>query len=32
MVGAYATWAVQQAFRSLAPGAFDYYLAAVPFR
>jgi urea transport system permease protein len=31
MVGAYATWGVQQAFRSLAPGAFDYYLVvAVP--
>ena len=31
MVGAYATWAVQQAFRSLAPGAFDYYLVvAIP--
>jgi urea transport system permease protein len=26
MVGAYATWAVQQAFRAWLPGAFDYYL------
>lgn len=26
MVGAYATYSVQQAFRAWAPGAFDYYL------
>ena len=26
MVGAYATYCVQQAFRAWAPGAFDYYL------
>ncbi len=26
MVGAYATWAVQTAVRSFAPGLFDYYL------
>jgi urea transport system permease protein len=32
MIGAYATWAVQNAFRAwLPPGAFDYYvLAAIP--
>jgi urea transport system permease protein len=31
MVGAYATYCVQQAFRAWAPGAFDYYLwLAVP--
>ena len=31
MVGAYATYSVQQAFRAWAPAAFDYYLwAALP--
>jgi urea transport system permease protein len=31
MMGAYATWLVQGAFRQWLPGAFDYYvLAAVP--
>jgi urea transport system permease protein len=31
MIGAYATYAVQNLFRAHAPGAFDYYLwAAVP--
>ena len=28
MIGAYATWGVQWAFRRAAPGAFDWYLAA----
>ena len=28
MIGAYATWAVQSAFRAFAPGAFNWYLAA----
>jgi len=31
MIGAYATWGVQNAFRAWFPGAFDWYvLAAVP--
>ncbi len=31
MIGAYATWLVQNAFRSLFPGAFDAYIvAAIP--
>lgn len=31
MIGAYTTWAVQNLFRSLWPGAFDWYiLAAIP--
>jgi urea transport system permease protein len=31
MIGAYATWLVQNVFRSLWPGAFDaYILAAIP--
>jgi urea transport system permease protein len=31
MVGAYATWLVQNAFRQFLPGAFDWYvLAAIP--
>jgi urea transport system permease protein len=31
MIGAYATYAVQNLFRSLLPGAFDWYiLAAIP--
>ncbi len=31
MIGAYATWLVQNAFRAWLPGAFDYYmLVAVP--
>ncbi|HET9752105.1 MAG TPA: urea ABC transporter permease subunit UrtB, partial [Myxococcales bacterium] len=31
MVGSYATWLVQNAFRRAAPGAFDWYLlAAIP--
>ena len=31
MIGAYATWLVQNAFRSLWPGAFDAYIvAAIP--
>jgi len=32
MLGAYATYVVQQTFRSYCPGAIDYYLlAAIPF-
>ena len=31
MIGAYATWLVQNAFKAIAPGAFDaYILAAIP--
>jgi urea transport system permease protein len=31
MIGAYATWLVQNLFRSLLPGAFDWYIvAAIP--
>ena len=31
MIGAYATWMVQNLFRSYAPGAFDYYIwLAIP--
>ena len=31
MIGAYATWLVQNLFRSYAPGAFDYYIwLAIP--
>jgi urea transport system permease protein len=31
MIGAYATWLVQDAFRHFVPGAFDYYIVvAVP--
>jgi urea transport system permease protein len=31
MIGAYATWLVQNAFRTYAPGAFDWYIvAAIP--
>jgi urea transport system permease protein len=31
MIGAYATWLVQNAFKSYAPGAFDWYIvAAIP--
>ncbi len=32
MIGAYATYFMQNLFRQVAPGAFDYYvLAAIPF-
>ena len=32
MIGAYATYFVQNLFRQIAPGAFDYYIvAAIPF-
>ena len=32
MIGAYATYFMQNLFRQLAPGAFDYYIiAAIPF-
>ena len=32
MIGAYATYVVQNLFRAYLPGAFDFYLVAAPSR